>query len=372
MSANDYYQPPSGQSYGGNQYASYGQQPAHGSLPVYDHGAPEQHPPSTYLPTMPPQGQPSHAIQQPPYQQQGFYGQIMPTEYQGATPPPLSYEPPYAQSQPPYQSQGHNPYQAGPTPYNTSAAAPTYPQHPPGDDRGMGTVALGGAAAIAGGAMLMHHRRRSSSSSGHGKVSGFFHHGPSHGHPLAGLADPQEPSIFLTISDDGDGDSIFLRHNRNAGPAFKVRYQEDGFAGQVYRGPLLAPNKPQVGAWKVKHGKIKFEFPKSSHRADKYRKWDFRPDADDWASDVGTLPDHWLKWGLFNESRGNGEVRYTLNCIDTSDDTRSTVCKVVMQSYYDGFVEIPLKVVQYDEQLDEMAVVAIACMDWWRDTLQVN
>jgi hypothetical protein len=237
----------------------------------------------------------------------------------------------------------------------------------------MGTVALGGAAALAGGAALyMHHRRRSSSGSRPSYPPGPHSHTPTHAHPLGGLADPQEPTIILIIADAGDeSDSLRLRHDPKAPPAFKVRYREDGYAGEVFRGPLLTGSNARVGAWKVKHGRrIKFEFPRSSNRDPKMCKWDLAPEDEDWTSDVGILPDHWLKWGIFNESRGNGEVRFTLSCIDTTDDARSTVCKIVMQTYYDGRLEIPLRVVQNDEQLDEMVVMAVSCMDLWRDSMR--
>ena len=71
-----------------------------------------------------------------------------------------------------------------------------------------------------------------------------------------------------------------------------------------------------------------------------------------------------------NESRRHGEVRFTLRCIDQMDDDRPTVCQVVMQTYNEGRIEVPLTSVRDDEELDEMMVVALSATDYWRDSLQ--
>lgn len=209
---------------------------------------------------------------------------------------------------------------------------------------------------------------------------GFFHHQNNSSHPLAALSDPQKQSICLHLADGGEDDKgvnwdlLSLRHNPSAGPAYRIRYKQHGYAGEVLRGPSFGGHGKDpfwVGAWKARNPRVKFEFPKTARRDEKdKRKWDWHPRDEQWGSDVGMLEDHWLQWNCVNDSRDGREIRFTLRCTDVTDDEKPVVCTVVMQTFFEGSISVPLSVVRDEEQLDEMVVVAAATMDWWRGTFK--
>lgn len=149
----------------------------------------------------------------------------------------------------------------------------------------------------------------------------------------------------------------------------------------MYHGPILGgspssltdPGKaPPVGRWKTKDGKLDFKFPESKKRKTKEaREWgDWRPDESEWGSDVGMLDERWLRWRFEDESRHKGEVRFTLRCVDLEDEDKRVASQVVMETFYEGHVSVPLWAVRNQEELDEMMVVTFATLDWWRDTVR--
>ena len=202
-----------------------------------------------------------------------------------------------------------------------------------------------------------------------------FHHYQQQSHfgslPLASLAEPGTDKIVLQMRDSGnDSDHLVLRHNPGAGIAYFMLYQEHGFNGEILHGPLLSPDKPRLAGWKVKSRELKFYFNTDCPRnkADPC-EWRFEYDGGSFSSAFGSARGHWIKWSMADESRDRKETRFTLRGTDTDDDQRRDVCKVVMQSYYEGTFEIPLWAVETRQQLDEMVMVAVATMDTHRDDL---
>ena len=370
MAANGYYQ---NYQAGDGQYQSQHHAPPYGQPQEYNNHYP---PPSP----------------QPYYAQQQNYGHQAPPYNPPASnygPPPTSPYMPQSYPNPPpthdYQSPPQNSYNTPPPGYASPAPSSSLPP-PQGDDASRGwktNATLAGGAALLGGALLHHHTRPSSPSPS--QHSSSTHHS-FNGHPLAGLADRSTSNISLTLVDEGtlingdQWDRYVLRGDPSAGAVYRVKYTDEGASGTVYRGPLFggSPSSltnpgsaPPVGKWSTEDGKLKFKFPETKKRkAKEAREWgDWRPDENEWGSDIGMLDERWLKWRFEDESRYKGEIRFTLRCVDTEDADKRVASQVVMETCYEGHVSVPLWAVKSEEELDEMMVVTFATLDWWRDTV---
>lgn len=284
-------------------------------------------------------------------------------EYYGNRPawenPPADWE------RPPPSYQGPDYHQGPPqAPYRPSVQNNEYPgqasdaQAPQVPDRGIISDTIN---------KITHHDKPTQPHSG-------GHHSSGHAsHPLAPIADAHLETVSLTIRDAGnDHDNLVPTHGSGSAPAFTVHYNTGDYTGQVWRGPLLFPKSSEqtiVGSWtkhKFHKDKLKFEFPQSRTRGQ--CEWGFNPEKDEWVSDVGFLTDHSLSWTLINET--GAQVSFTLKCTDLTDDEKRVCCQVVMTSYNDGRIEIPLRIISNFEQLEEVVTVATAVMDRYRDELQ--
>jgi hypothetical protein len=81
-----------------------------------------------------------------------------------------------------------------------------------------------------------------------------------------------------------------------------------------------------------------------------------------WASDVGTLVDHELEWKVMGTFK-NG---FAIRCHDVDEGWRE-VAGVVMSEYGNGRFEVPVHLIQSQNALDEMVVIAMTTMQMQRE-----
>lgn len=205
------------------------------------------------------------------------------------------------------------------------------------------------------------------------------HEAQKHQHPLAALLNKEGTKIALNLVDAGDDtDQLIPQTQSDASfkPAYTVNYNLHKYDGQVLGSapPKFDPDDQAiVGSWNAhtfRSEKLKFEFP--------WGKWGFDPQDQNWLSDVKLLGgEHEMNWVMTDESGDRGSynkggkphVKFTLRCVDVSDSEKRLVSKVVVKGYSSATIEIPVQIVANKKQLDELVVVSVAVMDWYRDQI---
>lgn len=190
-------------------------------------------------------------------------------------------------------------------------------------------------------------------------------HGPYPFSFLCSKDDPETISLELVPPSSSSSDDYFL-----VGPTQGVSHamyrltlkSEKWKEFDIHRAPLPSLDIKKAN-WVARCGwehsdeeNQKLKFP--------WMKWEYSLCREYWGSDVDFLQGKsWMRWYKLEDQGG----RMTIRCFDTSHPKMPTVASFYLSSYDEGSLEIPARIVQTLEQLDELVTLSWSAAVYHRE-----